>query len=148
MFNRTLIIVSVSLTVIVLGFSLLTLYLAFSQGAFTNPQTNESMFSITPAFKMFIAFFVLALIGAICTGVSYKMNSMLILLVGTFFLFIASIPNVMYVLTNNSSADPYLLTKLIAPSFILNALQIFLINRGVTIYKSGLSNIKDKLNKK
>ncbi|MDF9867390.1 magnesium-transporting ATPase (P-type) [Bacilli bacterium PM5-3] len=143
MFNRTLILLSVSLTVIVLAFTGFTLYLAFSNGIFTNPETSEVVFKINNHFIMFIIFIVLSLLGAVFTGISYKKQSMLLLIIGTLCLFASSIPSVFYNFEINSK-DPFLFSKLIAPSFVLNVIQIFLANKGVTDYKSGLSNINKR----
>ena len=143
MFNRTLIMISVSLMVIIVFFNFITLYIAFDQGVFTN-SAGQTQIQFNMAIFVYIFFIVVALIGAILTGLAYKNQSMSQLFLGTLFFIICSIPSVVYNLNNAGSQDPFLLAKFAAPSSLLNILQIFLAKKGVTDYKSGLSGIRKK----
>lgn len=143
MLNRTLIMISVSLMVIIVFFNFITLYIAFDQGVFTNA-VGQFHIEFNSAIFVYVVFIVVALIGAVLTGLSYKNQSMSQLYLGTLFFIICSIPSVVYNLNNGGSQDPFLLAKFAAPSAFLNILQIFLARKGVTNYKSGLSNLRKK----
>ena len=143
MFNRTLIIISVSLMVIIILFNFLTLYIAFDQGVFTNA-AGQVQVKFNSAVLVYLFFIVVGLSGAICTGLSYKKQAMSWLYLGTLFFIICSIPSVIYNFSNSNSADPLLFLKFALPSTVLNILQIILIKKGVNNYQGGLNNFRNK----
>lgn len=150
MFNRTLILLSASIAIIIIGFTFIGFYMAFDSGVFTNDATGQSSFSYNNFFIAYIIFVGLMLLGAILNFIAYNKKSINILVFATIAFIFSGIPTFMLNSgLNGTSSDDYLFIKFSLPSVILNFLQMIFIKIGVKNYKSGLSGLgKSNKNKK
>jgi hypothetical protein len=138
MFNRTLMVVSISLMVIILLFNVIIFGYTFSKGLFEN-------YRLTTFGICYLIFLVVVLIGIVLSIIAYKRKNFSLLFLGTLSFLIASLPALGYGLSNPSAVkSPFLLTQFVLPSLALNIIQIILLKRGITNTKIGL----DKLLKK
>ncbi|WP_423363410.1 hypothetical protein [Mycoplasma sp. P36-A1] len=115
MFKRVLTLISVSLLLIVSIFAGGTMYLVF-----TNP---SSSFVFNPLAISFIFAAVMIVVCVFLTGYAYKFNDRKLIIYGTIALVISTIPNIIVGLQQGIN-DPYLLSKLIAPSLLLNLVML------------------------
>lgn len=145
MFNRTLILLSASIAIIVVGFTFIGFYMAFDSGIFTDNASGESSFNFNYFFYAYLIFVVLMLLGAILNFVAYNKKSINVLVFATIAFIMSGIPT--YMLNsgmNGTSSDDFLFIKFSLPSIILNFLQMIFIKIGVKDYKSGLKFGKKK----
>lgn len=125
MFNRILMIVSISIMLIIIVFNVIIYAYVLSMGYFVYYSLN--MVGIT-----YLIFFISIVIGLILSIRSYLKKDTKLLLIATILYFISSLPSIIYGVFNPSLIKtPYILLQLVLPSLILNIIQLLMIKKGI-----------------
>ncbi|MDR1781709.1 MAG: hypothetical protein LBR40_01770 [Bacilli bacterium] len=141
MVNRTFVMLSVTIMIIIIIFNFIILGYSMSQGISIIGSTMS---------LCYLFFIICAILGAFYTFLSYRKNNPKLLLVASFLLFIASIPNILYIIVNHIQTDAFLLTKFCIASFVINLITYYLAIKNIDLSKQKtlLSESKKVMNKK
>lgn len=115
MLKRVLTLISVTLLLVITAFVGYSMYLVYN---------NKNVeFTLNPIALAFIFCAITMILALLLTGFAYRFNNKRLLIIGTLLLAVSTIPNIIAGM-NQQISDPFLLTKLIAPSFLLNLIML------------------------